>query len=139
LDWPETLNRFINHFQHLETLSLSFECSIDFKSFQVISGVLYLPYLQILKLSGVECTEEDLIRLFQSHRKTLQDIALDAISLIREGGSWHSIFVRIGDQLNLQLTRLYLADCTEDERDIDFLEVDAAPAYLVLDTATSDA
>lgn len=130
--WLVTLNKFINHFEHVETLSLSFESAVEFKSFHEISRVLYLPHLQNLVLSGIDCTEDDLVRLFQSHSTTLQEISLDAVNLIHEGGSWHSIFIRIRDHLKLQLKRLNLTACCQDERDVNFLEDDAAPSFLVL-------
>jgi hypothetical protein len=126
--WPKTLTGFILQFPCLKTLELTFQPRIESEYFHEISQVLYIPRLRDLTLSSIDCMEDDLVHLFQTHQTTLQEISLDTVNLIYEGGSWHSILINIRDQL--RLTRLVIENCFQDERDIDIQEDEVAPPFL---------
>lgn len=117
--WSKPLADFIMLFPHLDCLDLYFDTRVEQPAFHALSEFLCLPHLRALRLGGVDCLPEDLLRVFVSHRSSLREISLNIIGLsTRTGGSWRTLLAALRE--NLQLTRFRMIQCDVDEHGLLF-------------------
>jgi hypothetical protein len=110
--WASGLVKFINLFPNLNRLGLTFELCDEQRRLRAISKVLRLRCLRVLKIDAVECTENDLARLFLNHKNTLKEIDLTRIWFLDGKGSWRSLTRTIREQLSIENLTI---DCCEDD------------------------
>jgi hypothetical protein len=126
--WPKILCKFVLQFSYLETLELAFEPRLESQGFRNISRMLYLPRLRYSKLSTIDCVEDHLFHLFQTHRTTLEYICLYTINLNYDCGSWDSLLLKIRDQP--KLIRLFITNNFVDDQDASIQKDDSALSFL---------
>lgn len=119
VSWAKLLADFIMLFPHLDCLELYFDTRVEQPAFQALSEVLCLPHLRVLRLGGVDCLPEDILRLLQAHRNSLREISLDIIGLSTQtGGSWRTLLAALRE--NLQIVTFRMVQCDLDSHDVFF-------------------
>lgn len=128
--WSKPLGDFIMLFPQLECLDLYFDTRVEQPSFNALSQVINLPRLRILKLAGVDCIPEDMLKIMGNHRSTLREVVLDTVGISsRTGGSWETLLAEIRDRLHL--TRFKMMQCDADGDDICFEEHNVDRSYVI--------
>ncbi|KAJ5593530.1 hypothetical protein N7537_010434 [Penicillium hordei] len=128
--WSKPLADFIMLFRQLECLDLYFDTRVEQPAFSALSQTLELPHLRTLKLAGVDCLPEDLLRIFNKHQSTLREIFLEIIGISTStGGSWQLLLSEVRDRL--QLTRLNMTQCDVNGDDICFAEDDVDRSNII--------
>ncbi|KAK1993553.1 hypothetical protein LX36DRAFT_661390 [Colletotrichum falcatum] len=80
--WSSDLLSFIALFPVLSDLSLIFYLANEVH-FPELSERLRIPRLQSLHLENLDCTKQQLGRLLRAHKRTLQDVSLENVTLQR--------------------------------------------------------
>ncbi|KAM7182644.1 hypothetical protein V8F33_014143 [Rhypophila sp. PSN 637] len=115
---------FIALFPGLKRLSFEFSSRCRHEHFSLISQSLRIPGLRYLGISGVDCTEGELLPLLLGHKDSLEEVEFSVVNMIPGGGTWQSLLAMVRDELTLQvlsMTRCMAAEirvcCRESESD----------------------
>ena len=87
----------------------------------------------MLEIYEADCLEGDMTSLFVSHRDTIREISIQTVGILKGGGTWHSLFRSIRDQL--QIVKLRIGDYDPDDEYASIQEDDAAPAMIHLEVS----
>ncbi|RBA12808.1 hypothetical protein FPRO05_14084 [Fusarium proliferatum] len=99
--WGKNLVRFIQSLPELTHLMLKFEKRDASHRFSGTSSSIYIPKLNNLTLSSVDCTSDELANFLDRHRATLREIRLSSINLTDSIDSWHSLAKGIYGNLDI--------------------------------------
>lgn len=86
LPWEHGLAHFISLFPELSQVLLEFDRRDNLERFSSLSSLLYFPKLEMLTLSCIDCTSEELVWFLLRHKETLQEISFNSINLTNGRG-----------------------------------------------------
>jgi hypothetical protein len=122
--WGPDLIRFINLLPELSHLDLDFQVRDEMGRFSEISKELYIPKLETLKLTCIDCTGEDLALCLMRHHRTLREVVLDSILLIGDISVWRWLIEIIRNSLDLNKLSIISSWAEEEAKDSKYVELD---------------
>jgi hypothetical protein len=130
--WTSDLVYFIDRFPQLSNFTLEFEYRdmygldvMDYSynvglgplevggRFSTIASRLYIPHLEILRLSCIDCTSMELAFFLLRHHKKLRTVYLDSINLIDGANTWGWLMQILRD--NMRIAYFSMNRCTAKE------------------------
>jgi hypothetical protein len=100
LPWEHGLAEFVSLFPQLSQVLLEFDGRDNLGRFSSVSPLLYFPKLEMLTLSCIDCTSEELVCLLLRHKETLQEIIFDSIDVTDGRGGWLHLIKSIRNSLD---------------------------------------
>ncbi|KAL8378037.1 hypothetical protein RB595_008638 [Gaeumannomyces hyphopodioides] len=119
---------FIALFPRLQRLCLKFNPLDEHEHFPEFSRRLQLQDLRYLGITGVQCTERELVALLLRHKDTLEEACFSLVDIISGGGSWQALLATVRDELlvpELEMDKcrsggeaVYCRDSERDDADL---------------------
>jgi hypothetical protein len=106
---------FISLFPRLQRLSLQFAPYHEHEHFPEFSQRLQLQGLRFLGITGVQCTDGELVALLRRHKDSLEKAYFCLVDIMAGGGSWQALLATVRGELLVPV--LEMEDCSlGDER-----------------------
>ncbi|KAH7112597.1 hypothetical protein B0J13DRAFT_575482 [Dactylonectria estremocensis] len=131
--WESDLIRFIKLLPELSHLELDFEERDEWGRFSELSKELYIPKLETLRLSCIDCAREELALFLVRHHRTLREVVLDAIQLDGDAAVWRWLVEIIRDSLDLTCFSIQSSDTQEGDKFIELNDIGATDAQGLTD------
>lgn len=129
--WTLDLIRFIKRFPELVEFEVEFEFRDSFNPadedrtaslnlrepynrFSTLAYQLYIPKLEIVSLSMIDCTSSELAFFLLRHNKTLRSVHLEGIYLIEDMSAWCKLIEVVRD--SLCVTHFSMTNCGAETR-----------------------
>ncbi|KAH7124653.1 hypothetical protein EDB81DRAFT_811336 [Dactylonectria macrodidyma] len=127
--WENDLVHFIKLLPELSYLELQFD-ERDYLDgrFSGLSKELYIPKLETLTLSCIDCAGVDLAFFLIRHHRTLREVVLDAIQLTGDAADWRWLVEIIRDSLDLTCFSIMSSDTREGARFINLNDIEVTDA-----------
>ncbi|WAO97274.1 F-box domain-containing protein [Fusarium falciforme] len=122
--WDSDLIRFIKLLPELSYLELVFEERDEMGRFSELGKELYIPKLEKLMLSCIDCAREDIALCLIRHRRTLREVVLDSIQLAGNTASWRWLIEIIRDSLDLVSLSIESSGAKEEVGVSRFIDLD---------------
>ncbi|KAH7136197.1 hypothetical protein EDB81DRAFT_628333, partial [Dactylonectria macrodidyma] len=123
--WESDLIRFIKLLPELPHLEFDFEERDEWGRFSELSKELYIPKLETLKISCIDCAREELALFLVRHHRTLREVVLDAIQLSGDAAVWRWLIEIIRDSLDLTCFSILLSNTQEGGKFIELNDIGA--------------
>lgn len=116
------MKEFVTSALDLERLEICFTSNepVSAVTFKYVVGHFYWPSLRAVKFERIDATENRLIRFFERHDNTLNDIYIGNLKLWR--GHWRSVLERM--RLVLKLDHVEISGSLESVQESETLDFD---------------